>query len=170
MKKSIFKDIESELKKLGIYQIGGGSIGLMGMIKGFFLNSNSSGFPLLVYSFMILSFSYSIYCGILCTNGIKNALKHSQLNQVFQVLGVALMGFAYQYVAGVYLTIGLDLADSINITFAAGVSKFDLNINKQHERLEVNFNLVAFALIYWIDQLLKKVKLQAAKGLADSIN
>ena len=42
--------------------------------------------------------------------------------------------------------------------FNIGISKFDFNINREYERAEINFNLVAFGLIYWIDKLIKKVK------------
>jgi hypothetical protein len=80
-----------------------------------------------------------------------------------QVIGVALLGFAFQYIAGVYLSVGLDLTNDIKITFGAGVSTFDCNVNKHHDRLEVNFNVVAFALIYWIDQLMKRLKAQKAQ-------
>jgi hypothetical protein len=38
----------------------------------------------------------------------------------------------------------------------SGISKLDLNINNQHERADINFNLIAFGLIYWIDKLMKK--------------
>ena len=165
MERSNYADISSELKKLGSYQVGGGIVGLMRMVKGFFLQSNSSGLTLMFYLLMISFFSYSVYCGVLCLNGMKKALQQSQINQILQVFGIALMGFAFQYVAGVYLFIGLDLANDINITFGAGISTFNFNINKQHHRVDVSFNLVAFAFIYWIDQLMKKVKLQASQKL-----
>ena len=74
------------------------------------------------------------------------------------MIGFAIMGFAFKYVAGFYLTIGLDLTDSVKFDFSAGISKFDFNINNEKDRLEVNLNLIAFALIYWIDNIMKKAK------------
>ena len=74
------------------------------------------------------------------------------INQIMQVIGFAILGVGYQYIAGFYLTIGIDLTDSLQPAFGAGISKLDINLNRHHERLEVNLNLIAFALIYWIDK------------------
>ncbi len=60
------------------------------------------------------------------------------------------------------LSVGLDLSSSINMKFDVGISKFDFNINREHERAEINFNLVAFAFIYWIDKLMKEIKTEKA--------
>ena len=68
------------------------------------------------------------------------------------------MGFAFKYVAGLYLTVGLNLTDSVTFDFGAGISKFDFNFNNEKERLELDFNLVAFGLIYWIEKLRKKIR------------
>ena len=91
------------------------------------------------------------------------------INQILQVIGIAIMGFAFQYVAGFYLTIGLDLTKSFKFSFGAGISKFDFNFNNEKERLVVDFNLVAFAVIYWIDKLMKKEKEEEAIRLASLI-
>lgn len=80
-----------------------------------------------------------------------------------------MMGFAFKYVAGFYLTIGLNLTDSIKFGFDAGISKLDFNFNNEEDRLEFDFNLVAFALIYWIDKLMKKVKEEAVIRQISSI-
>ena len=116
---------------------------------------------MLVYLFILLFFAYSIFCGTLCLKTKKNALGHSLTNQILQVIGFAIMGFAFNYVSGLYLTIGLDLTDSIKLDFGAGISKFDFNLNNEKDRLEVDFNLVAFAVIFWINKLMKKVKEEA---------
>ena len=80
-----------------------------------------------------------------------------------------MMGFAFKYVAGLYVMIGLDLTNSINFNFGAGVSKFDFNFNNENDRLEVDFNLVSFALIYWIDALQKRVNEDIAFRQVSSI-
>jgi hypothetical protein len=169
MEKLISKKIESDLIKLGLYQIIGGAVGLFFIVWSIFKTPILTGVTLLVYLFILLFFAYSIFCGTLCLKTKKNALGHSLTNQLLQVIGFALMGFAFKYVAGFYLTIGLDLTDSINFGFGAGISKFDFNFNNEKDRLEVDVNLVAFALIYWIDKLMKKAKEEAAIIQASSI-
>ena len=169
MEKQISKETEADLTKLGLYQIIGGAVGLLIILWSIFKTPLFTGLTVVVYLFILLFFAYSIFCGTLCLKTNKNALGHSLTNQIFQVIGFAMMGYAFKYVAGFYLTIGLDLTDSINLDFGAGVSKFDFNFNNEKDRLEVDFNLVAFALIYWIDKLMKKVKEEAAIRHASSI-
>ena len=152
------KSTKSNLYNLGLYQIIGGVLGVLIIIWVIFKSQVSNELTVLVYLVMILFFCYSIFCGMLCIQTKKNALIHSLTNQILQLFGIAIMGYAFKYIAGLYLTIGLDLKDSIEFKFGAGISKFDFNINNERERLELDFNLVALALIYWIDKCMKKVK------------
>ena len=161
MEEFISKDVKSNLTKLGLYQIFGGSVGILIIIWAIYKSPLLTGLTVLVYLFILLFFVYSIFCGTLCLKTKKNALGHSLTNQILQVIGFAIMGFAFNYVSGLYLTIGLDLTDSIKLDFGAGISKFDFNLNNERDRLEVDFNLVAFAVIFWINKLMKKVKEEA---------
>lgn len=169
MENQISKETESDLTKLGLYQIVGGAVGILIIIWSIYKTQLLTGLTVLIYLFILLFFAYSIFCGTLCLKTKKNALGHSLTNQILQVIGFAMMGFAFKYVAGFYLTIGLDLTDSVSFGFGAGISKFDFNFNNEKDRLEVDFNLVAFAIIYWIDKLMKKVKEEAAIRQASSI-
>ncbi len=128
-----------------------------------------AGLNILVLAFMFIFFAYPVFCGTLCLKSKESALRHSLINQFLQLLGFAFFGFAFSYVAGIYLSIGLDLSKSIDVKFDIGVSKFDFNINREAERAEINFNLVAFGLIYWIEKLTKKLKAEKEIIEADSI-
>jgi len=169
MENLISKETQSGLTKLGLYQITGGAIGILLIIWSIYKNRLLAGPTLLIYLIILLFFSYSIFCGTLCLKLKKNSLGHSLINQILQLIGLAIMGFAFQYVAGFYLTIGLDLTESFKFSFEAGISKFDFNFNNEKETLVFDFNLVAFAVIYWIDKLMKKVKEEEAIRLASSI-
>ena len=149
---------KSDILKIGWYQIIGGGIGALIIVYSLITATELMGLNLLIYIFMALFFAYSIFCGTLCLKHKDNALTHSLINQFLQLIGLAFFGFAFMYVAGLYLSVGLDLSSSIDFKFDIGVSKFDFNINRQHERAEINFNLVAFGLIYWIDKLMKRMK------------
>ncbi len=85
-------------------------------------------------------------------------MTHSLVNQFLQLFGFAFYGVAFTYIAGLYLSVGLDLSNSIDMKLDIGISKFDFNINREHRRVEINFNVVAFVFIYWIDKLKGKIK------------
>ena len=163
------KKIKSDLTKLGLYQIVGGVLGIIIIIWAILKIPLLTDLAALVYFIMVLFFVYSIFCGVLCIKTKKNSLLHSLINQMLQIFGIAIMGYALKYVAGFYLTIGLNLTDSIKFTFGTGFSKFDFNINLEKERLELDFNLIAFAFVYWIDKLMKKVKEEESVRQAFSI-
>lgn len=160
---------KSNISTIGWYQIIGGGIGALIIFYSLFTTAQLSGLNILIYVFILLFFSYSIFCGALCIRHKNNALIHSLINQFLQLISFAFFGFAFSYVAGLYLSVGLDLSNSIDMKFNFGISKFDFNINLEHERAEINFNLVAFALIYWIDKLTKKVKEEKADNQIASV-
>jgi hypothetical protein len=159
----------SKLKGLGIYQIIGGAIGVI-LITWTTVNSQQiAELSIVIYLFMLLFFAFSVYCGILCLRKDNNALKLSLINQILQIIGFAMFGFAFQYAAGAYFTAGLDLTESFNFTFGVGVSKFDFNINNESQRLEVHFNLIALALIIFIEKMRKRLKEEQDKNQISSI-
>ena len=158
MDKLISKETEYELAKLGLYQIFGGTVGIIIIVWSIYKDSFLTELTFLIYLLILLFFAYSIFCGMLCLKTKSNALGHSLTNQMLQLISFAIMGFSFKYVAGLYFTIGLDLTDIIKFDFGVGVSNFAFNLNKEKERLEIDFNLIALAVIYWIDKLMKKVK------------
>ena len=85
-------------------------------------------------------------------------MKTSLINQVLQVIGVAMFGFAFKYAAGVYVTAGLDLSESFNFIFNAGFSRLDFAFNTDHHRFEVELNFVALPLIIFIERLKNHIK------------
>jgi hypothetical protein len=165
----ITSKIASKLRGLGIYQVAGGAVGLVLIIWAMLNNQQLAGLLILVYLFMLLFFIFSIYCGILCLKKNKNALRLSLINQILQVIGFAMFGFAFQFAAGIYLTAGIDLTESFNLKFGAGVSKFDFKINNETQRLEVNFNFIALGLIIFIERIKKQIKEEEDKNQIASI-
>lgn len=159
----------SRLKGLGIYQIIGGAIGVLLIFWGFLNNNQVNGPLVMIYLFMVLFFGYSIICGVMCLRTNNNSLKLSLINQILQVIGFAMAGFAFQYAAGIYLTVGLDLTESFNFTFGVGLSKINFNFNNEPQRLEVNFNFIALGLIIFIERTKKLVKEEQDKNLISSL-
>ncbi len=154
--------IISKLKGLGIYQIAGGGIGVILLLWAAVTNQEwsqqSAVIVLLLYLFMLLFFSFSIYCGILCLKKHRIALRLSLINQILQVIGFAIFGISFQYIAGVYLTAGLDLTQSFVLHFGLGISSLNFYINDGSQQMLVNFNFVALGLIIFIEKLKKQIK------------
>jgi len=158
MRKNVSKQTASDLNKLGIYQVAGGCVGVILVLWSLLNTSSFPGIVILMYLFILSFFGYSIFCGILCINTKKNALRHSLINQLLQLIGFAGFGIAFGYAAGFYIHIGFDLSESFLIDFGAGISKIDFNFNTGPGRLEINLNIVALGLIIWIGRLMKYVK------------
>jgi hypothetical protein len=134
----------------------GGAIGILMTLWSLIQGMEFDGFVIFYHFIILLLFGYSIFCGKLCLNLNKTALKYSLINQLFQFIGFAFMGFAFKYVAGAFATIGLDLTFGFKINFNAGLST--VNLGADHDRLEVSFNLMALYLIYRINKLIEKAE------------
>ena len=159
--KFLSKSSQSRLTKLGVYQIIGGALGLIILSWIMYKNSVEITFASVVIYFIItLLFSYSIVCGILCIKVHTHCLNLSLTNQLLQLIGLAISGYSFSYIAGVYLTIGIDLNNFLLI-LNAGFSKLDLIFNPNDERFRINLNIIAFAIIYQISILKKKIKEEA---------
>ncbi|MGN6617799.1 MAG: hypothetical protein ACTHJ5_11550 [Ilyomonas sp.] len=115
-----------------------------------------TGLILLLYLFAFALYSYSIYCGTLLLKKKKDGLVHSSVNQYLQLVNFAVLGFGFKYVSGLLLSVGIDLTSSLNIKFNLGLmSSWEMNINSDTERIEVNLNLIALFVILFIDKLKK---------------
>ena len=158
MRKKLSKQLESDLDKLGTYQVAGGALGIILVLWSFFKTYPSTIIAGLMYLFVLSFFAYSIFCGMLCINTRENALRHSLINQFLQLIGFAVFGIAFSYAAGFYLHIGIDLTESFRLDFGAGISKVNFTVNTEPGRIEINLNTVALGLITWIDRLMKKLK------------
>ena len=144
--------------KLGVYQIVGGVIGILfiGMAGWKVALINTWVALLLLLAFLL--FGYSILCGILLVMTKEAALKLSLTNQALQLVSWAILGFSFKYVAGVFVSVGLDLTDAFKFNFNVGVSGFEFNFHQDAERFEINFNLMALYLLYYTVNLDKKIK------------
>lgn len=162
-------DIKSKMSIIGWYQLIGGFAGAMLVLYTMFNISQFSALMMLLFGVMLSFFGYSIFCGKLCLDCKANALRHSYINQLLQLLGFSVLGVSFSYVAGLFFTIGLDLTNEIKLHLNVGISKFDFSINMNEELTYFNFNVIAFAFIYYIDKLSAKMKDQKVNTVIDSI-
>ncbi|MBL7743794.1 MAG: hypothetical protein JNN00_10010 [Chitinophagaceae bacterium] len=169
MENNFSKEATSKFNAIGTYQIAGGIIGLgltIWIISGLI---TITGPLLLLLLIAIGLYSYSIYCGILLLKKKKSGLGHSLINQFLQLINFSLLGFVFQYISGVFLSIGFDLTNSLNFTFNIGISSWQITINGDTEPFIFNFNFVALFLILWIENLRRKINKEQIEKQITSI-
>jgi hypothetical protein len=100
------KDIEKiKLQALSYYQIVGGIIGIGLVILSFAQANRITGLVVVIFAFAIGLFSFSIFCGQQLLKGnIKKGLKLSTINQILQIIHFTILGFRFNYIAGIMLT------------------------------------------------------------------
>jgi len=102
-------DVAFKLKAPGVYQI---VFGLPGLALTLWLMM-STGFNsimlVLMFIIPIALYAYSIYCGMLLFQKHDAALKHTVINQYLQLINFSIAGYAFKYVAGPLVTLGIDL-------------------------------------------------------------
>jgi len=158
------KNNKSDILKIGWYQIIGGILGVLFILYSLLRPIQVSGYEALIYIVIFLLYGYSIFCGTHCIMYKKNALMHSLINQFLQLIGFAFLGFAFTYVAGFYISIGLDFSNSIEFKLNFGLSTIDFNLNREYDRTEIRLNLIALGLLYWIDSISTKIEEDADKA------
>lgn len=161
MLKHISKDLENDLLKLGIYQLAGGGIGLLIGIWAVWTAAPfriEYLFPLFV---IMVSFGYSIFCGLLCLKFSKSCFRHSLINQMLQLVHFVIYGFGLQYASGFFISLGVDLADDIKFDFGVGLSKVQINLNAGAELFNFKINIISLGIIIWISQVLHQLKVES---------
>ena len=155
------KDVAFKLKALGVYQV---IFGLMGLGVTFWLLIQTTFSSILLdilFTIPLALYSYSIYCGILLFQKQEAAFKHTAINQYLQLVSFSILGYAFKYVSGLMFTVGVDFIHSYVFDFHFGVmSTWNLQIATQSDEIVINFNLVAFALIIFIDRLKMKISVE----------
>jgi len=169
MENDLLKSIKSKLRLFGIYQIAGGIIGL-GLTV--WIVSGVTTFTSAVIILLLLStglYTYSIYCGALLLKKRQSGLKHSLVNQFLQLVNFSILGYTFQYISGVFLTVGLDLTNSVLFTFNLGISQWQMTLNGSTEIFVININFVAFLLILFFEKQRKEIYKQQAVAQIESI-
>ncbi|WP_188814169.1 hypothetical protein [Hymenobacter cavernae] len=159
MKKYLTKHTKKKLKWLAYYQIAGGVLGITLAFWIFLQTAKIAAIMLTIFSFITTLYLFSIYCGWQLLKGrIKKPLKLSLFNQVLQLISFSIAGFTYRFTAGIFLSIGINYTNDLNLSFNFSLSQFQLNINSNKEVATFNINLLAFYLIYFTNKLQEETK------------
>ena len=145
------KSIESKIKYLGIYQLLGGIIGILNTLR--FLPSFEviNGGILMLLLIIFGLYSFSAFCGyLLIRKRYFSGLNLSIYNQLIQIIGFGVLGYAFHFTAGIYCGIKLNLTHDTIMTFMLGHSAAMLNLNSNPEFTELSINFIALILINFI--------------------
>src|SRR5215467_12254246 len=126
MEKLISQESKDSLLKLGLYQIVGGILGLIRFVFVTVSMGKVNGLTILLAMIVAVLFAYSIFSGWQCIKLKKSALINSYINQGLQIVSFSIVGFAYKYIAGIYLGLGVNLTNSLEFRLDAGFSNYAL--------------------------------------------
>lgn len=154
MKKNTLK-----IKYLGFYQLIGGIVGILNTIRFLpnFTQINGGIFLLLLAIFIL--YSFSIYCGyLLIKKQNSQGLNLSVYNQLIQIIGFGVLGYAFHFTAGIYGGIKLNLTNDTIASFMFGHSMARIDINNPNGFTEISINFIAIILLNLIFNLKNKVE------------
>jgi hypothetical protein len=157
MEKYISAESKNALLKLGLYQIIGGSLGLLRIFWVSLSIQNVAGPAIILMLLVAFLFAYSIYGGYLCLKMKNGALMHSYIIQGLQILSLSIMGFSFKFVSGLFLSLGIDLTNSFDFYFDGGVSYFAISAFAQSHVVQIEINLVAIVAFILVDRLNQKI-------------
>ena len=151
--------ITLKLKYIGFYQLVGGIVGILNTIRFLPNLTQVNGGIFLILLLIFALYSYSIYCGYLLIKkrNIKG-INFSIYNQLLQIIGFGVLGFAFHFTAGIYAGIKLNLTNDTILTFMFGHSAAMININSNPEFTELSINIIALILLNLILNLKSKIE------------
>src|SRR6185312_8988857 len=110
--------LKGKLKGLAYYQIIGGVLGICLTIWLLAQTGTITGLVIILFSVALGLYSFSIYSGQQLLKGnTKKGLRLSVINQILQTINFAISGFAYKYVAGLMLYVGIKYLDGLTFSF-----------------------------------------------------
>lgn len=140
------------LRFLGYYQLCGGALGIVLVVQSVVAGWPATVAVLGIWGVFLALSAFSVFCGVRCLQAKSNSLTLSKINQIFQVIGLALYGFSYHYAAGIYLSVGLKFPEFL-ITLGAGLTRFDISLATASRNFAIELNLAALGLIYLVEKL-----------------
>ncbi|TPE43366.1 hypothetical protein [Pontibacter mangrovi] len=150
---------KNQLLALALYQIIGGLLGIALTVWVMFGQDTTVTLPALRLSLVAGGlYLFSILCGRLLLRQPGRGLRFSLLNQVLQVLLFSFGTYGYQYVAGLRLSVGVDMVGGWVFKFRMALSSFHFSLDSDLGQKYIGLNLVALFLIFWMERLLEKVR------------
>lgn len=168
MENSVRPQFSTHYKILGVYQILGSILGFLLLFHSLYQQGWSVVQLLALDIALFLFCLFSLICGLLCLKLNEIALSLSTINQVLQLFGFGVGGFIYIYTSGVNLSISLDFTHQLMVNPKIGVSKMLLQFNNTSGNSFIEINVIALAIIVWIDRVQQKIKNYKCNGVKTS--
>ncbi|SFF85843.1 hypothetical protein [Pontibacter chinhatensis] len=147
----------NQIKAIAIYQILGGVIGIALLVLVMFGGEVTVTQEVLRFSILAgLLYIFSILCGRMLFRNPRKGLRLSLVNQVLQVVYFSIGAWAFQYVAGLRIGVGVDMVGGWIFKFRLALSSFHFSAGSDLGQKFVGVNLVALFLIFWLERLLEK--------------
>lgn len=152
------KRVKNSIYALAGYQIFGGILGLalagraMPQLKSF----SDAGLSLVFIAGLL--YIYSILCGFVLFTNHRRGLSLSLVNQLLQVVNFSIGSFAYNYVAGFKIGIGIHFVPVWQLKLNLSLSSFQFVINEETGQVLLGINLLALILVYIIERLKENVR------------
>ncbi|AHM60327.1 hypothetical protein D770_10350 [Flammeovirgaceae bacterium 311] len=151
------KNLNNIIRGLAVYQIFGGILGIGLAIRIIPQLNNLTTLSYLLIFLTAAFYVYSIIAGAVLLQHPKRGLTLSLINQALQVLSIAIGTFAYNYVAGFKLGLGIDFIPAWQFNLNLSLSSFQLILNAETGRVFIGINFLALALVYLIERLREEV-------------
>jgi hypothetical protein len=158
MEKFISPRSKNDLLKIGLYQIISGCVGLLIFLWSALGTHTWPILSIVLVFFALLLFAFTIFAGYQCLKMKERALSLSLINQGIQMAGFNIMGYAFKFSPGLFLTFGVDMTEKFKFTFGAGLADIAINMNTQSEIVAIDFNLIAIIIFVWLDKINKRIK------------
>tara|TARA_R110000868_G_scaffold74887_1_gene216513 strand:+ start:72 stop:551 length:480 start_codon:yes stop_codon:yes gene_type:complete len=151
--------ITPKIKYLGLYQLIGGIIGILNTIRFLPNFTQINGGIFLIFLAIFLLYSFSVFCGYLLLKKRNiEGLNLSIYNQLIQIVGFGVFGYAFHFTAGIYGGIKLNLTNDTIINFMFGHSMAKIDINNLNGFTEISINFIAIILLNLILNLKSEVE------------
>lgn len=145
-----------KIKLIGLFQIIGGILGIGVFAWLASVTENVNFFLILLYIFIVSLYAYSILCGIMLFRKPVTGLRLTFINQVLQILQIAVLGYVYKYLSGFGLVMGFDLTNNLQFSFNFEFSSFLIHWGSGEETLFIKINILAILLAYYSVVLLER--------------
>lgn len=146
------------LNSLSAYQLFGGilGIGLALRLLPQLGALSTSGYGLLALA--IGFYTFSIAAGAVLFRNRRSGLTLSLINQALQVISLSASGFAYQYVAGFKIGLGIFFVPLWQFKLQFTLSSFQFMLNAAGVGAYIGINVVALGLVYLVERLREELK------------
>ena len=159
MKYSI-KDVNSNIKIIGLYQIIGGILGVGLTARIMLHTSDIGGALMMIFLAALFLFYHTIKAGIviLQKSRRKEGVLYSMIMQGFQIIGIGIGKYSYEFFSGAKLTIGFSSGEGSLIEFGAALSGFNFSINSGEPEYFLYFNILAIVILYVLTRIYRALE------------